>query len=263
MKTLYSLTLLLAMIGFITGCSTESDNTAASDTSEPENIVDDGGDVERAKLVGQYFGLSSGMNDLGLSESEKRAVIEGFSSVLNDAEVDRETIAANITEVRAFMSEKIEAKNARDAAGNLAEAEEYIQQLKAEGNVTFTESGLGYEILEAGSDEIPNFEDVVQVTYEGRLMDGTVFDSNLDAENPISFPLSGVIKGFSEGLQLIGDGGSIRLYIPSEIGYGNRPPQGSPIEAGSLLIFDLTIHGILRSGEQNLQVPPPPPAPQQ
>lgn len=116
------------------------------------------------------------------------------------------------------------------------------QNSKAEGVVT-TQSGLQYKVLHKGSGvEHPKATDTVKVHYHGTLIDGKVFDSSVNRGKPISFPLNRVIKGWTEGLQLMVVGEKTRLFIPSELGYGNRGV--GPIPAGATLIFDVELLGI-------------------
>lgn len=114
-----------------------------------------------------------------------------------------------------------------DATTPLAPA---VQQAAHSGTTmpsdfTTTDSGLGYKILREGEGRKPTAADSVLAHYKGWLDDGTIFDSSYDRGEPTSFPLSGVIPGWTEGLQLIGEGGEIELLIPSKLGYG---PRGMP-----------------------------------
>ena len=112
----------------------------------------------------------------------------------------------------------------------------------AEG-VTTTDSGLQYKVLRVGTgSNHPSPVSRVEVHYEGRLLDGTVFDSSVERGEPISFNLNQVIKGWTEGLQLMVVGEKTRLFIPAELAYGDRAV--GPIPAGSALIFDVELLGI-------------------
>ena len=109
---------------------------------------------------------------------------------------------------------------------------------KKEGVVT-TESGLQYMIIEAGNDVKPGPQDTVWVRYKGTLIDGTVFDQVDEDADPIRLTLNRVVPGWSEGLQLVGEGGKIQLFIPSELGYGEQGTQGIP--GNSALLFDVEL----------------------
>ncbi len=127
-------------------------------------------------------------------------------------------------------------KNKKEGAAFLAE------NAKKEG-VHTTASGLQYMILREGDGPSPKPTDTVKVNYKGTLIDGTVFDSSYDRGQPISFPLNGVIKGWTEGLQLTKVGGKIRLFIPSDLAYGSRG-AGGKIGPNATLIFDVELLGI-------------------
>ncbi len=101
---------------------------------------------------------------------------------------------------------------------------------------TQTASGLRYRVLRKGSGQMPKASDKVKVNYHGWLDGGKVFDSSYERKDPISFPLNGVIKGWTEGMQLVGEGGMIELEIPSSLGYGDRGIPGT-IPGGATLHF--------------------------
>ncbi|MEH6594096.1 MAG: FKBP-type peptidyl-prolyl cis-trans isomerase [Colwellia polaris] len=132
----------------------------------------------------------------------------------------------------------------REAAKiNAIEAEQFLAKNRQVEGVMETESGLQYQVLSVGSGEIhPKASSKVKVHYHGTLLDGTVFDSSVDRNEPISFGLNQVIKGWTEGLQLMVVGEKTRLFIPAALGYGNSAT--GKISAGSLLIFDVELLAI-------------------
>ena len=126
--------------------------------------------------------------------------------------------------------------------------EEFLAANKEKEGVVTTESGLQYKIEEEGSGLTPESVDTVEVNYEGRLLDGTVFDSSYERGESVKFPLNRVIRGWSEGLTYIKEGGKIQLYIPSDLAYG---PQGTgPIPGNSTLIFDVELLKVLKAVEK-------------
>src|SRR5690606_24389664 len=135
---------------------------------------------------------------------------------------------------------------------NKAEAVAFFEVLDANEDVAKTESGLRFRPVEEGSGDHPGAQDTVVISYRGTLIDGTEFDSNTG----ISLPLQGVVPGFREGLQLMKEGGRAKLYIPSELGYGDRPQRpGSKIEPGSTIIFD--VHLLRIEKETSASYTPP------
>src|SRR5690625_778739 len=129
----------------------------------------------------------------------------------------------------------------KDMIDNLKEGRDFLSQNAKRENVIVTESGLQYEVLNKGEgDETPNSKTEVTCHYEGRLINGKIFDSSYKRNQTTSFPLNRVIAGWTEGLQLMNKGSKYRFYIPSELGYGNRA-MGRDIPAKSTLIFDVEL----------------------
>ena len=120
------------------------------------------------------------------------------------------------------------------------EGEKFLAENAKREGVKTTASGLQYEVLEATLGQKPKATDSVRVHYEGTLIDGTVFDSSYQRGEPIEFPLNGVIKGWTEGLQLMPVGSKYKRYIPYELGYGERG-AGQSIPPFATLIFTVEL----------------------
>lgn len=127
---------------------------------------------------------------------------------------------------------------------NKQECESFLEQNKKRPEVTTTESGLQYEVLVQGSGEQPTAQDTVTCHYRGTFLDGKGFDNSYDRGQPISFPLTGVIRGWTEGLQLMKTGSKYRFYIPYALGYGENDYMSIP--GGSLLIFEVELIEVKR-----------------
>ncbi len=133
--------------------------------------------------------------------------------------------------------------NKEAAQQNIKLGSEFLATNKSEEGVIETASGLQYKVLSEGSGtEHPTASSKVKVHYHGTLLDGSVFDSSVDRGEPISFGLNQVIKGWTEGVQLMVVGDKTRFYIPSNLGYGNRP--AGKVGPGALLIFDVELLAI-------------------
>lgn len=124
---------------------------------------------------------------------------------------------------------------------NRREGEAFLAENAKKDSVVTLPSGLQYKIIKAGTGEKPQANSKVEVNYEGRLIDGTVFDSSYKRNKPQEFGVGGVIPGFSEALQLMPVGSTWEIYIPQELGYGSRENQNSPIKPFSALIFKVEL----------------------
>jgi len=129
-------------------------------------------------------------------------------------------------------------------AKNLKEAEDFLAKKASEPNIQKTESGLLYEIIEAGGEKATNDADTVVVLYKGTLVNGTVFDSTENRNNePATFPLNGVIPAWTEGMKLVGKGGKIILYAHPDLAYGSRG-QGQMIGPNQALVFEVELQDV-------------------
>ncbi len=192
------------------------------------------GQDEAKALYGIGYLFGEQFRELELTPQEVEHVLQGFRDQLlgNEPETDpRQDMEA----IRHFLEDR----QARMASQTREREQAYIREF-IDGGGTRTESGLAYEIIEEGSGDRPQATDTVEVHYEGRLINGQVFDSSYQRGETATFPLNRVIAGWTEGLQLISPGGRIRLVIPAELGYGERgaPPS---IPGGATLIFDVEL----------------------
>lgn len=176
-----------------------------------------------------------GMNIEGLITGEFTYAVE---QVLNGEKLEMTEVQAQGL-VQEFLREQQEAagKAAREAGENFL-----AENAKREG-VKVTETGLQYEVLTPALGIKPTPTDTVTCHYEGRLIDGTVFDSSYRRGEPASFPLQGVIRGWTEGLQLMSIGSKFRFFIPFDLAYGAQGAGGS-IPPYAALIFDVELIGI-------------------
>jgi len=123
---------------------------------------------------------------------------------------------------------------------NMKKGASFLSENKKKEGVKTTPSGLQYKVITEGNGATPKYSDKVTVNYEGTLIDGTVFDSSYKRGEPISFPVSGVIKGWTEALQLMKEGSTYMLYIPSNLAYGAQG-SGRSIGPNETLIFKVEL----------------------
>jgi len=185
--------------------------------------------------LGVMFG--SRLNNLDLTNREIEAVTAGLraSAKREKTEVD---IATYQQKVHKTLSDRMKSFTEKVKTEGVTYLNDFVK-----GGAKKTKTGLAYKIENAGNAKKPTATDVVEVHYHGTLIDGTVFDSSKDRKKSVSFPLNRVIKGWTEGLQLIGEGGKVRLVIPSDLAYGNNgaPPK---IPGGATLIFEVELISI-------------------
>ena len=182
--------------------------------------------------LGMYYGkmvTSSPFGELNLNQMKK-----GFKDVLNEEETMLEE-----QDIVMLIQSYLRDRMAYESERSLEEGEKFLAANKEKEGVVETESGLQYKIEVEGTGISPEETDTVEVNYEGRLIDGTVFDSSYDRGESVKFPLNRVIKGWTEGLTYAKEGGKIQLYIPAELGYGQR--GSGPIPGNSTLIFDIEL----------------------
>jgi len=169
--------------------------------------------------------------------------IQGFKNVLDSTNLLLDEAKAQQV-VRTFFQNKQKADAAKSqevAAENKIEGEKFLAENKSKDGVQTTESGLQYIVLKEGTGKQPTTASKVKVHYHGTLIDGTVFDSSVDRGEPTEFGVTQVIKGWTEGLQLMKEGAKYKFFIPSDIAYGANPRPGGKIKPNSTLIFDVEL----------------------
>ncbi len=138
------------------------------------------------------------------------------------------------------QEERQRAEAAEKYKGAKSEGEKYLSENAKKEGVTTLPSGLQYKVLKEGNGKSPKATDKVVCHYEGMLVDGTMFDSSIQRGEPATFPLNGVIAGWTEGLQLMKEGAKYRFFIPYQLGYGERG-AGASIPPFATLVFDVEL----------------------
>src|SRR6266436_4078315 len=195
-----------------------------------------------------------GMN-IGLNLSRQKVDInpDVVAAGIKDALAGKPQLTQDqVKDVMTQFEKDMEQKQKASGEKNKADGAKFLEENKKKPGVKATASGLQYKVEKEGTGPQPKATDMVTVNYRGTLIDGTEFDSSYKRGQPATFPLNGVIKGWTEGLQLMKPGSKYQFVVPSNLAYGERS-VGPDIAANATLIFDVEL----------LEVKPPPtPAPQ-
>ncbi|GAC05171.1 FKBP-type peptidyl-prolyl cis-trans isomerase [Paraglaciecola agarilytica] len=171
---------------------------------------------------------------------DKGLVVKGFVAALQgQSQLDMKEIQTLTLAMEAASREKQKAISEAKAETNVAEGEKFLAENAEREGVTVTDSGLQYEVMSEGDGASPTAEDTVTVHYKGTLLDGTEFDSSYSRGEPATFPLSRVIPGWTEGVQLMKVGSKFKFFIPSELAYGER--STGKITPNSTLVFEVEL----------------------
>lgn len=183
------------------------------------------------------FGTSigSGLKTTGLTTLNYDILIKGLKDAFTGGKVLLDQQQAQLA-----INEALASVNKTKFAPNIAEGKNFLEQNKKRAGVQTTASGLQYEVLNAGTGIKPTATDSVLVHYKGTLLSGKQFDSSYDRGQPITFTLNQVIKGWTEGVQLMAAGSKYKFYIPYNLAYGERG-YGQDIPPYSTLIFEVEL----------------------
>ncbi|HOY30849.1 MAG TPA: FKBP-type peptidyl-prolyl cis-trans isomerase [Bacteroidales bacterium] len=196
-----------------------------------KNIASDSLDLPSAALVQGFKDALEGLDTVTFSKEDKQNIMMQFQK---------------------DMQQKQAEKMAQAAGPNKQAGMQFLEENKKQPGITQTQSGLQYKVVKEGSGKMPKATDRVTVNYEGKLIDGTIFDSSFERKKPETFAVNAVIPGWTEGLQLMKEGGSYELYIPSDLAYGDQGNQSIP--GGSTLIFKVDLLKV-EAGAQQPQQP--------
>jgi FKBP-type peptidyl-prolyl cis-trans isomerase len=169
----------------------------------------------------------------------------------NDSLFTQEQRQQIMTKFQKEITAKQQEKSDAEAQKNKIAGKAFLDENKKKEGVVQLPSGLQYKVIKNGDGPKPTAEDEVEVNYEGKFLDGKIFDSSYDRKQSVSFPLSGVIKGWTEGLQLMNTGSIYEFYIPSDLGYGDK--GFSQITGGNTLIFKVELISIKAKEKENEQ----------
>ena len=224
--------LILSAAIIFTGCDSPSQQATADLSSKQDSV---------SYSFGYMYG--SNLANEGITDIEMNNFVAGLQKALNeeDSNIDnmamQNLIQVYLQETQMAQMERQEA----EAAVNAEEARAFLEENAQKDDVSVTESGLQYRVIEEGTGVRPTAEDEVEVHYRGTLLSGEEFDSSYERGETATFPLNRVITGWTEGLQLMAEGSTYEFFIPADLAYGSNPPPGSIIPPGAVLIFEVEL----------------------
>lgn len=188
------------------------------------------------------LGIGSQLKSMGAESLNIDDFAQAIKDVLNDSELKISMADSQKIVQKFFQEQEAKQRAAMAETGKKlkAEGEAYLAENAKKDGVITTGSGLQYTVLKEGTGKSPKATDTVVCHYEGFLTNGTVFDSSIQRGEPAAFPLNGVIAGWTEGLQLMKEGGKNRFFIPYHLAYGEAGAAGS-IPPYAALIFDVEL----------------------
>jgi len=200
------------------------------------------------KLVSQTDSLSYSIGIMVAGFYKQQGITTINTELVNKAIQDKmkgDNTLLSEQQCNQVVMNYIEKVKAEKSAAAKKQGMEFLAENKTKPGVVTTASGLQYIILKEGTGPKPAVTDKVKCDYEGKLIDGTVFDSSTKSGKPIEFAVNGVIKGWTEALQLMNTGSKWRLFVPSDLAYGDQQ-MGPDIKPGSTLIFDVELIEIVK-----------------
>ena len=194
------------------------------------------------------LGLNVGLSyqQSGITQLNIQDFADGVAAIFNGVapRLTMDEAREQVNKLAEELQRKHQEQEAKMAELNKKSGESFLRENGKRVEVKTTPSGLQYEVIAEGKGERPTATDQVEVHYTGKLLDGTVFDSSVERGEPITFPVSGVIPGWVEALQMMNEGSKWRLFIPSNLAYG---AQGAgPIGPHQTLIFDVELLKVIK-----------------
>jgi len=192
------------------------------------------------------YGVGMGANlAQNLDQFPAKINVDLFLKVFEKAlKNDTAKLAISPADAYAVFQRCMATAQAEAAVATKAEVAKFLEKNGKKEGVKTTASGLQYQVIKEGTGAKPNDSSMVSVNYHGTLLDGTVFDSSVERGTPAQFPLNRVIKGWTEGIQLMSVGSKYKFWIPADLGYGDNG-AGGKIKPGALLVFEVELLKII------------------
>ena len=202
--------------------------------------------VRASYAIGADIGINMKRQDLDLNA---KAVAAGITDAFADKlSLTPEEMKQVLTAFQGELMAKMETRQKAAGEENLKKGQAFLEANAKKEGVKTTATGLQYKVNKSGTGRTPKTSDTVKVHYHGTLIDGTVFDSSVQRGEPISFPVNGVIKGWTEALQMMKEGDKWQIFLPANLAYGEQSP-GPKIGPNSALIFDVELLAIEPAGK--------------
>ena len=231
LKTYRGLITGLALTTLLSGCNQQA--------TADENVKLDNDTNKASYAIGIQMGSQMApLNDL----LNQDAIIMGFKDSIagKEPQLSMEDMQAVMQSFQQTVMEQQQAKRQQAAGANAEAGEAFLNENKTKEGVKTTESGLQYKVITEGTGATPTETDTVVTHYTGTLINGEVFDSSYKRNNPATFPVNGVIPGWTEALQMMKVGSKWKLFIPAELAYGEQG-AGANIGPNEVLIFDIEL----------------------
>lgn len=236
----------LAIVFSLAACKPiDGDATDARVANDPQVASTPGIEgIDGLETAQQQAGYVIGL-ELGgtLAPVREEVDLDAMMEGIRDSVAGREPKVSEqqFMQIMEDLGERMQATRAEASVRAAEEGAAFLAENAKREEVQVTESGLQYEVLEEGEGGHPGPTDRVRVHYEGSLLDGEVFDSSRERGEPAEFTLDQVVPGWQEGVQLMTRGSRYRLWIPSELGYGEQGTMGGPIGPNATLVFDVEL----------------------
>ncbi len=247
-KLFFSLVLMLFSVAITIGQTTKPKSKAPAKPGNAPAVAK----VSMKSLIDSFsyaagLNIAENMKQQGITGINAALLAKAIDDVFKNKTVDLTPELANscLQNQLSLFNEKKNEVNAKKSAAEVAKGKAYLDENKKRAGVITLPDGLQYEIIKEGDPAgiKPTVQDTVVVNYVGKLIDGTEFDSSTKNGGPVSFPVGGVIKGWTEILQLMTKGAHWKVHIPSDLAYGDRG-AGPTIAPGATLIFDIMLEDV-------------------
>lgn len=222
---------VIAIVVMVTSCSVFKKSSKTEEMSKDDIMNDEYTKVSYAIGVN----IANNLQSQGIDSLDSEVVAQGLNDVFND-----DSLAISNEEANALLQEYFQSIQSKRQEEANKEGAKYLEENAKRDGVEVLPSGLQFEVLEEGTGAKPQATDEVTVHYEGKLIDGKVFDSSYERGEPATFPLNQVIPGWTEGLQLMKEGATYMLYLPSNLAYGEQG-AGEIIGPNETLIFKVEL----------------------